>query len=442
MRRILKIVLIATALLTVPLLAQTTGPANPAADLSAYGSQHAALQPDDIPGRLALAHWAITHELWTQAGDMAHEILDRDPDNRVAWNILQQIDGVVLLPEDKAVEDGLKAEFLRRFNHDFKTRNTRHFLICYDTTDAFASQRGAALEKGYDAFLFNFNMRKIRPGFLSTRLVVILLKNRDDYLAYAKQTEGADLSWAAGYYSQHTNRTAFYDDSTGPSAESAEQALAELRAKLKDLTTQIARATSQNQTSLASSLTIERNRTSQAVTQIDLRVNNAVGMLNNVKTVHEAAHQLAFNTDIQTRYVDYPLWFSEGLACCFEIEDSAHHRGPGMINTARIGVIKDALHQGKLIPLDTFIAHPQPAKMDDATLNLFYAESWGLFHYLYRTNRAGLENYMLAYKELPTWRAVLPEQRLQLFVDAFGNDFPSLQKNFTAYMKNLPPRTP
>jgi hypothetical protein len=427
------------SLLTLPLLAQTTAPAIPAADLTAYLSQRAALQLDDIPDRLALSHWAITHEMWTQAADMAHEVLDRDPDNRVAWNILQQIDGVVLLPENKEVEDGLKAECLRRFGHNFQTRNTRHFLICYDTTDAFAIQRGAALEKAYDAFLFNFNMRKIRPNFLSARLVVLLIKTRDDYLAYAKQTEGADLSWAAGYYSQRTNRTAFYDDSTGPSAEGAEQTLAQLRAKLKALTLDISRATSQSQ---INALTIERAHTSQAVTQIDLRINNAVGMLNNVKTVHEAAHQLAFNTGIQSRLVDYPLWFSEGLACSFETEDATHHRGPAVVNAARMVVIKDFLHRGKLLPLDAFITNPQPAKMDEETLNLFYAESWALFHYLYRTNRAGLENYLLAYKALPILRAVLPDQRLQLFTDAFGNDLPTLQKNFTAYLKALPPRTP
>jgi hypothetical protein len=438
----LNAILLATLLLAAPLFAQTTDAPTPAADLNAYLSQHAALQPDDLPGHLDLAHWAITHEMWTQAADVAHEVLDRDPDNRIAWNILQQVDGVVLLPESQAVEDSLKAECLHRFNHDFKTHNTRHFLLCYDTSDAFANQRGSALEKGYDAFLFNFNMRKIRPAFLSTRLVVILFKNRDDYLTYAQETEHADLSWAAGYYSQHTNRSAFYDDSTGPIAQGAEQLITQLRAKLKDLTLQITRATSQNQTALASSLTFERNRTSQALSQIDLRVNNALGMLNNVKTIHEAAHQLAFNTGIQSRYVDYPLWFSEGLACCFEIEDSAHHRGPGLINTLRLGALKDALHQNKMIPLDTFITNPQPAKMDEETLNLFYAEGWALFHYLYRTNRAGLENYLLAYKSLPILRAVLPEQRLRLFTDAFGSDLPTLQKNFTAYFKNLPPRTP
>ncbi len=371
---------------------------------------------------------------------MAHEALDLDPENRSAWTILQQVDEVVSLPPEPQVEESLKAEFQHRFNREFKTRTARHFLICYDTTDAFAVQR-AALEKAYDAFLFNFNMRKLRPDFLSRRLVVILFKSRDDYLAYAKQTEGADLSWAAGYYSQRTNRTAFYDDSSGPGAENVEQTLAELRAKLKDLNVQIARASLQNQTGLANTLTVERNRTSEVVRQVDLRVGNAVGMQNNVKTVHEAAHQLAFNTGIQTRLIDYPLWFSEGLACSFEVEDSTHRRGPGLVNTGRLGVLKDAFRKGKVVSLDTFITYPQPEKMDDETMGVFYAESWALFHYLYHTNRQGLESYMLAYKSLPIFRRVSPDDRLKLFTDAFGSDIATLQRNFGTYFKNLPPRS-
>jgi hypothetical protein len=35
---------------------------------------------------------------------------------------------------------------------------------------------------------------------------------------------------------------------------------------------------------------------------------------------HEAAHQLAFNTKLQTRGVMYPLWATEGLACILEYE--------------------------------------------------------------------------------------------------------------------------
>ena len=37
--------------------------------------------------------------------------------------------------------------------------------------------------------------------------------------------------------------------------------------------------------------------------------------------LHEACHQIAFNTGLQTRLGDYPLWVSEGIATFFEATD-------------------------------------------------------------------------------------------------------------------------
>ena len=71
--------------------------------------------------------------------------------------------------------------------------------------------------------------------------------------------------------------------------------------------------------------------------------------------MHEAAHQISFNMGIQIRNVDYPFWFSEGLACGFEVEDAAGHRGPALVNFGRVPPLKDALKDDKLIPLEQII---------------------------------------------------------------------------------------
>ena len=161
-------------------------------------------------------------------------------------------------------------------------------------------------------------------------------------------------------------------------------------------------------------------------------------LMNAVKTVHEAAHQLAFNTGIQKRHVDYPLWFCEGLACSFEIEDRSGRRGPSIVNYGRLAVCKEAIKRGTLIPVEQFISQPQPAVMDESTTGIFYAEGWALFHYLYKTNRAGMEKYLLAYQTVPPVAQVPADQRRKLFTDAFGDDFATLDKKFTTYLKDLP----
>jgi hypothetical protein len=423
-----------------------------AGDLVEFMSKKAALQENDSGGRLALARWARDKELWSQAAEVAREVLDRDSESKGAWSILREVDHAISLPDEPDTAAGLIKEFNHRFNRDdktpararaqFKTRNSRHFLLCYDTSDTFAAQRGGVLEKAYDAFMFFFTMQKLRPNFLDKRLVVILFKDREDYLAYAKATEGVDLGWAAGYYSQRTNRSAFYDDSSGPAVEHVEKQIDKAKAQLRELSAQIQQARSQGKNAHAGALSRQREELSNAIFQVNNRIDNALGVMNTVKTAHEAAHQLAFNTGIQKRRVDYPLWLCEGLACCFELEDRTNRRGPSVLNTGRIGVLKEALTRGKLISLENFISRPQPAVMDENTMSVFYAEGWALFHYLYKTNRGGLEKYLIAYNNLPVGRQVSTEQRRKLFTDAFGDDIPNLDRRFSNYVKDLPSRPP
>jgi hypothetical protein len=407
-------------------------------DLAGYLQRHAALKAGDVPGRLDLARWCRDREMWGQVAEVSREVLAIDPDNRIAYQYQKLVDVNVPLFHDEKQEAKLVEEFQKRFGRVFQVYYTRHFLILHDTPRDFAASRGTALEKAYDAFMFFFNMKVLRPQFLQAPLVVVLFKERDDYLAYAKQTEGADLGWSAGYYSQRTNRSAFYDDSTGPSAEHAEQQIDRLRQLLKDLNAQINEANQHGKRSLANQLAAERNRAAQAIFQLSNRVDNAVGIINNVKTLHEAAHQLAFNTGVQKRLVDYPLWFSEGLACCFEAEDHNGNRGPAVLNSGRIGVLKKALAEEKLIPLEDFIAQQTPEAMDEKTLSVWYAQGWALFHYMYKFHRPELEKYLLAYQAEPAVREIMPERRKKLFTDAFGADLALLEKQFLAYLKELP----
>ena len=83
-----------------------------------------------------------------------------------------------------------------------------------------------------------------------------------------------------------------------------------------------------------------------------------------------------------------------------------------------------------------------PEKQDVETLTLFYSEGWGLFHYLYRFQRAGMEKYILAYKAQPVGRRIEADERVQLFKEAFGEDLEGLNKKFMAYMKGIPAAPP
>ena len=369
---------------------------------------------------------------------MADQALYRDPNNRAAYTILQQVDDARPLPPDPDVEDNLKTEMKNRFKHDFKTRNSKHFLICYDTTDTFAAQRASLMEKVYDAFQFYFNMSTLRPDFLDKRLVVLLLKDRDDYLAYIKQTEHADFSWTAGFYSQRTNRTCFFDEASGATAASFAKDLTDLKTQIDDLGKQITAANAQGQLGMVHTLTLDRNRANESLAQLNLHIGTQVNLQNNSTTMHEAAHQVAFNLGIQSRLVDYPMWFAEGLACSFEFEDAEGHRGPALQNPGRITVIKTALRDNKLIPIDAFIASDPNDMTNQSVASIEYAEGWALFHYLYKFQRQGMEDYLIAFKSHKALRAISTDQRKVMFTKAFGGNLDELNKKIVVYLKSIP----
>jgi len=439
------LVLAAVAMLSSTPLAPGEAPGgSAAADLSIIADKRQAFKPDDVDGRLELARWCRDRELWTPMRELAHEALTIDAECRAAYQLLQTYDQHVPLDENKGQADKLQTEFKDRFGRDFHTRFTRHFVVIYDTTEAFTNQRAGALERAYDSFLFWFNMKKLRPEFLKERLVVILLKNRDDYLSYAKAVDGADLGWSAGYYSQRTNRATFFDDSTAPAEEDVQKKIDQLKAIAKDLSAQIDTARKTGQTATASSLTAKRNTLNQQILMVTNKVDIAVNQINTIKTVHEACHQLAFNTGIQKRLVEYPLWLSEGLACAFEVEDRNGARGPGILNYGRLNVIKTALKNtdtNGLLPLETIIGGSKPSYTDH-DLAMFYAEGWALFHYLYKFERPGLEKYLTAFQQLRPLRVLDKDQQIKLFKDAFGDDLDGLEKKWQKYLKDLPNKAP
>ena len=114
-------------------------------DLTEFLDRSNKLKDSDVEGRLALARWSRDRKMWSQAAEMADQVLYRDPLNSTAYAILKQVDDARPLPAEPEEETALTEEFEKRFSHEFKSRNSKHFLMCYVTTDDFAIQRGAVM---------------------------------------------------------------------------------------------------------------------------------------------------------------------------------------------------------------------------------------------------------------------------------------------------------
>jgi len=179
--------------------------------------------------------------------------------------------------------------------------------------------------------------------------------------------------------------------------------------------------------------------------------------------------------------VDYPIGLSEGLACSFEVADREGRRGPTVPNPVRIQVLRDAVAKKKTITLEGLmnpggfnnssnLTSPPGSENDsegipssvtpptsggglrgkssgnigggmvDGTqeeVTLFYAESWSLFHFLYKTQRAGMEKYLLSYRNQKPFRALSLEMHRKLFQDAFGEDLEVVEAKWLKYVKEL-----
>ena len=424
--------------------AQTSAPTaatTPADLLAELAARRAALKEDDHQGRLDLALWCRHNSLWQPMSELAREVLERVPDSRQAFNLLLEYDQRVPLPADDDWQTRQAAQFKEHFNHEFRIRTTAHFAIFHDTADAFAAARAAELEKAYGAFMFYFNLRTIHPQLLARRLPMVLFAQRSDFLAYAKQADGADMPWAAGYFSQRTNFSAFYDDTTSRTADKLDAVLETYRTRAADLAAQI-ETVSRTDAVKARTLAAERAVLLGQITRAKAEFAVQAVLHNNSKTLHESVHQLAFNTGIQTRMVDYPLWLSEGLACAFEVPDSAGRLGPALPNLGRSGILKAAIRDKALISLEKLIAESPPRDVDENTLAVWYAESWALFTFVYKLERPKLEAYLLAYGQLPIARPISDLRRKKLFTDAFGEDLAALERRFIAYARSLPGPVP
>jgi len=275
---------------------------------------------------------------------------------------------------------------LKELPPGFEIHSTQHYLICHNTSKAYAQWCGALFERLYKAFT-NFWTRKgfdlHEPEF---PLVALVFADRESYSQFSRKELGDAASAIIGYYSLQTNRMTMYD-LTG--VEALRQN-GDKRGSSADINQMLARP--------------EAERTVATV-------------------IHEATHQIAFNCGLQTRYADIPLWVSEGIAIYFETPDLGSSKGwrtVGAVNQVRLAGFREYLRRGRPgDSLATLIASDErvrdPKRAGDA-----YAEAWALNYFLIRQHPKQYLNYLkqLSAKEPLIWDE--PAERLQEFKQAFG----------------------
>ena len=294
------------------------------------------------------------------------------------------------------------AERLRKELPGFDIHTTQHYLICHNTSRAYAQWCGALFERLYKAFT-NFWSRKDfdlhEPEF---PLVAVVFADQPSYAAYAGKDLGDAVGSIIGYYSFRTNQMTMYD-LTG--VEALRQA-GDKRASAAQINQMLARP--------------EAERTVATI-------------------IHEATHQIAFNCGLQTRYADIPLWFSEGIATYFETPDLSSAKGwrtIGAVNQVRLAGFREYLQKPRSADSLMTLVSTNDWRSDPKRENDPYAEAWALNYFLIRQRPKQYLAYikMLSEKKQLIWDDA--ETRLREFQAAFG-DLNQLDAEFVRQMAKV-----
>lgn len=301
-------------------------------------------------------------------------------------------------PFHPLTQDEIAEQLLLEMPQGFKIHKTPHFVFCYDTTEAYVKWTGALYEKLYRGFYKFWKDRGIKLEEPRFPLVALVFQSKQSYLRYAAPELGRSADSVLGYYNLMSNRITTFD-------------LTGIEGRIPD---------------------------GMRVDRIELvnRILMEPGAERSVATiVHEAVHQLAYNSGLQVRLADNPPWVSEGLAVFFETPDFSSGAGWGAIgkvNKYNLIHYRDYKTRRPINSLLQLLSDDDrfrnAAKMQDA-----YAECWALNYYLIKKKPKEYSEYLKFLSKQKPLEETDPKQRIVDFQEHFG-DIKALDRDFQKFI--------
>jgi len=284
----------------------------------------------------------------------------------------------------------------------FEVHTTAHYLVCHHTSRAYARWTGTLLERLHSAFINYWSKRGFHLHQSHLPLVVVLFADRAAYRRYARPELGDAAGAVVGYYSLRTNRVTMYD-LTGVQA--------------------LRRGGPSRKSTHEISQVLSRPEAEPLVATV----------------VHEATHQIAFNSGLLVRYADTPMWLNEGLAIYFETPDltsSSGWRGIGKVNRRRLALFRRNLPRRTAGSLQRLIADDQAIRQVRTAANA-YAEAWALNYFLIHKRPRQYVRYLKMLSKKPALRHDDPAARIAQFQQTFGANLSDLEQQFLRYMEKV-----
>ncbi len=318
----------------------------------------------------------------------------------VEWKDVKTSDNTDTIFEPIAI-----AELAKSFEDATKDQHaiaSDHFVVVYRGAPAYAQWIVGMYERLYKGFYDYWRKMGVELHEPEFPLVVNVFANQNGYLEQAALDGLQEGQAMIGYYHLHTNQTVSYD-LTG------------------------------SQTTAAPNKQLGKN----ALIQL---IRSRPGAERTVATiVHEAVHQLAYNSGLQVRLADNPLWLSEGIAMFFESPDlnsSWGWSGIGKTNQYQLNAFK-RLSPASESDWITPLVQDDEQFTNPATVSLAYARSWALTYFLMKSKPKEFAAFMKEMSEEIPLAPTNSRRRLETFYKHFGQDVQSLQNDLLRRISRL-----
>ncbi len=156
--------------------------------------------------------------------------------------------------------------------------------------------------------------------------------------------------------------------------------------------------------------------------------------------IHEATHQMAFNTRVHSRTALPPRWAGEGLAMLFEapgVWDARRNKQlTARINQGRLDDFRQLLPRRGTDSLGGFVS--QTHREFNSTPAESYAQAWAFSFFLSEQEPARYMKYLAKTAAREPLVEYSPAQQLAEFTSVFGTDLKMLEARFLRFIQQLP----
>ncbi|MGD9126879.1 MAG: DUF1570 domain-containing protein, partial [Planctomycetia bacterium] len=279
----------------------------------------------------------------------------------------------------------IRAQLLRELGKEYEVSGTNHYLVAHPRgqRDLWARR----FEQLYGTFVNYFTVRGFQLSKPPFPLIGIVCRDHADFAKFAEASGGSADRGVLGFYSPKSNRIILFD---------------------------VGKAGGQGRWE------------------------------HNYSTVlHEATHQVSFNTGLCNRLSPPPLWVAEGMAMLFE--------APGVFDSAKYPTRTDRINRIRFDDYRQLIAVPSNEKvakqlpkalvLSDGLFRVApevaYAESWALTFYLVETRPRLYAKYLRLISSQPAFHTVSPSVRQLNFTNIFGDNWEMFVSGFERFMREL-----